>query len=71
MLTPDIDRLSKGLITYGIYHWRDLNGNNDFDLGETNRNPNGPDFVETSGEDFDAASTEWRGEPQREGTQAG
>ncbi len=56
LLTPDIDRLSGGLITYGIFNWRDLNGNNDFDIGETNRDPNGPDFIQLAGEDFDAAS---------------
>ena len=30
----------------GIYQWRDLNGNNDYDAGEVNLDPNGPDFVE-------------------------
>jgi hypothetical protein len=29
----------------GTFVWRDLNGNNNFDDGETNPNPNGPDFV--------------------------
>jgi hypothetical protein len=39
-------------ITYGIYNWRDLNGNNDWDLGETNRDRNGPDFIELTGNEF-------------------
>ena len=42
--------------TYGIFLWRDLNGNNDWDLGETDRNPNGPDFVETTGLEFNPIS---------------
>lgn len=39
-------------ITYGIFGWRDLNGNNDWDLGETNRDPNGRDFIETAANEF-------------------
>lgn len=27
------------------FRWRDLNGNRDFDFGETNLDPNGPDYV--------------------------
>ncbi len=50
----DVNRVSKGGIAYGVYKWRDLNGNNDYDDGETDRDPDGPDFVETAGEDFDA-----------------
>jgi len=53
-LIVDVNRVSKGGIAYGVYKWRDLNGNNDFDLDETDRDPNGNDFVETAGEDFDA-----------------
>ena len=30
------------------FRWRDLNGNNDYDPGESNLNPNGPDFVSTT-----------------------
>ena len=47
-------RYDPNAITYGIFHWRDLNGNNDWDLGETNRDPNGPDFIETRGNEFGA-----------------
>ena len=57
-------------IAYGIYQWRDLNGNNDYNPGEVNLDPNGPDFVETAGAEFDEPVTEGRGEPQREATQA-
>jgi hypothetical protein len=30
------------------FRWRDLNGNRDFDAGEANLDPNGPDFVSTT-----------------------
>lgn len=32
------------------YRWRDPNGNKDYDAGEVNWDPNGPDFISTSGE---------------------
>jgi len=38
--------------TYGIYEWRDLNRNGLWDANETNRDPNGPDFVEFTGNEF-------------------
>jgi len=47
-------RYDPNAITYGIFNWRDLNGNNDWDPGETNRDPNGPDFIETSANEFGA-----------------
>jgi hypothetical protein len=47
-------RFDPNAITYGIFAWRDLNGNNNWDLGETNRDPNGPDFIETRGNEFGA-----------------
>lgn len=31
------------------YRWRDLNGNGDYNTGETNLDPNGPDFLRVSG----------------------
>jgi len=34
------------------YKWRDLNGNRNFDLGEANLDPNGPDFIEGTGAEF-------------------
>lgn len=39
-------RWDKNTIRYAVFQWRDLNGNNDWDVGETNRDPNGPDFIE-------------------------
>ncbi len=30
------------------YRWRDLNGNRDYDAGEVNLDPNGPDFIDAS-----------------------
>jgi hypothetical protein len=47
-------RYDPNAITYGIFHWRDLNRNNAWDLGETNRDPNGPDFIETAANEFGA-----------------
>ena len=52
-LDPDAQRLNRLNQAYGIYLWRDLNGNNDYDDGEVNRDPNGPDFVETTGPEFE------------------
>src|SRR3972149_6660882 len=52
-LEPDAWRLALNNQAYAIYLWRDLNGNNDYDDGEVNRDPNGPDFVETTGPEFE------------------
>jgi len=52
-LDPDAQRLNRINQAYGIFLWHDLNHNNDYDAGEVNRNPNGPDFVETTGPEFD------------------
>src|SRR5688572_30596304 len=53
LLTPDVLNFVKNSITYSIYQWRDLNGNNDYDTGETNLDPSGPDFLEQTGMEFD------------------
>ena len=53
LLTPDVLNFVKNSITYSIYQWRDLNGNNDYDDGETDLNPSGPDFLEQTGMEFD------------------
>ena len=53
LLTPDVLNFVKNSITYSIYQWRDLNGNNDYDAGETDLNPTGPDFLEQTGMEFD------------------
>jgi hypothetical protein len=55
-IEPDAWRLNPINQAYAVYLWRDLNGNNDYDDGEVNRDPNGPDFVETTGSEFEAAS---------------
>jgi Carboxypeptidase regulatory-like domain len=52
-LDPDAQRVNQMNQAYGIYLWHDLNGNSDYNDGEVNRDPNGPDFVETTGPEFD------------------
>jgi hypothetical protein len=52
-IEPDAWRLALNNQAYGIFLWRDLNGNNDYDNGEVDRNPNGRDFVETAGAEFE------------------
>jgi hypothetical protein len=39
--------LNPFVATATTYAWRDLNGNRDYDPGETNLDPNGPDFVKS------------------------
>ena len=51
-LQPDTTRLNRNTDAIAVYDWRDLNGNNDYDPGEVNLDPNGPDFVETFGNEF-------------------
>jgi hypothetical protein len=53
LLTPDVLNFVKNSIVYSIYQWRDLNGNNDYDAGETDLDPTGPDFLEQTGMEFD------------------
>jgi hypothetical protein len=48
-----LERVAKLVPAYAIYTWRDLNGNNDYDVGEVNLDPNGADFVQTVGSEFD------------------
>ena len=45
-------RNDRNSVAYGIFLWRDLNKNNDWDPGETNRDPNGSDYVETTAMEF-------------------
>ena len=47
-----VQRYNPNATRYGVFAWRDLNGNNDWDQGETNRDPNGPDFIEVVGSEF-------------------
>jgi hypothetical protein len=51
-IAPDPVRLDRNSITYGIFAWRDLNRNNDYDAGEVDLDPNGPDFHFTTGMEF-------------------
>jgi len=48
-LEPDAFRVAGNASAAGVFLWRDLNGNNDYDPGEVNLDRNGPDFVETVG----------------------
>ena len=52
-LNPDVLRVTKNGIAYGIFRWHDLNGNLDYDDGEVDRDLNGDDYVETSGRQFE------------------
>jgi hypothetical protein len=49
-------RYDPNSIQYAVFNWRDLNRNNNWDPGETNRDPNGPDFIETTGHEFAAVA---------------
>jgi hypothetical protein len=52
-IEPDAWRLAQNNQAYGVFLWHDRNGNSNYDDGEVNRNPNGPDFVETTGAEFE------------------
>jgi hypothetical protein len=46
MRTEDeILQLNPFVATISTYRWRDLNGNRNYDAGEVNLDPNGPDFI--------------------------
>jgi hypothetical protein len=49
-------RYDPNSIGYAVYKWRDLNNNRLWDVGETNRDPNGPDFIESVGHEFAAVA---------------
>ena len=56
LLTPDVLNYVTNSITYGIFAWHDLNKNNNWDPGESNLDPKGPDFEAFTGMEFaDAA----------------
>ena len=59
-------RYDPNSIGYAVFQWHDLNGNNTWDVGETNRDLNGPDFIESTGHEFAADGSELRAEPRRE-----
>jgi hypothetical protein len=45
MLDPEVANVDPNLAGVARYLWRDPNGNGLYDAGETNLDPNGPDFV--------------------------
>lgn len=49
--TDDLFMVAKNNLSSTVFRWRDLNGNSDWDFGESNLDPNGPDFIsrESSG----------------------
>jgi len=44
--SDDLQVANKNTISQARYRWRDLNGNRDYDPGEVNLDPNGPDFID-------------------------
>jgi hypothetical protein len=54
--TDIVQRYNPNSVKYGVFAWNDLNGNNDWDENETNRDPNGPDFIGVTGTEFDDLS---------------
>jgi hypothetical protein len=46
---PELDTADPNVRTGVTYRWRDLNLNGNYDPGEVNLDPNGPDFVSQSG----------------------
>jgi len=48
-LVPELDSADPNVRSTATYRWRDLNGNRNYDPGEVNLDPNGPDFVSQSG----------------------
>jgi hypothetical protein len=50
VIEGDVSYADPNNFVTATYRWRDSNGNADYDAGEVNWNPNGPDFISTSGE---------------------
>jgi hypothetical protein len=48
-LSPELTRVAKENAQLTTWTWRDLNNNRDYDPGEVNLDPNGPDFRSISG----------------------
>lgn len=44
--SDDLQIANLNTISQARYRWRDLNGNRDYDSGEVNLDPNGPDFID-------------------------
>lgn len=47
--TGEVQPVNPNASIVTTYTWRDLNGNKLYDTGETNLNPNGPDFISRTG----------------------
>jgi hypothetical protein len=47
--TDEANYVNRNVVGSTTYVWRDLNGNGAYDPGETNLDPNGPDFVSRTG----------------------
>jgi hypothetical protein len=73
-LDPELSAADPQVPTTVTYLWRDLNGNRDYDKGEVNLDPNGPDFVsQTAGsntfpnpDEREPRSDEWNISLERE-----
>jgi hypothetical protein len=48
-IDPDLTQANRNGPQTTMWTWRDLNGNRDYDTGEVNLNPNGPDFLSIAG----------------------
>ncbi len=48
-LLPELTRVAKNNSQQTTWTWRDLNGNRDYNTGEVNLDPNGPDFQGIAG----------------------
>jgi len=49
MLDPELTNANPYVQTVTTFRWRDLNGNNDFDPGESSLNPSTSDFISLTG----------------------
>lgn len=48
-INPEVTATNRNTRTTTTWNWRDVNGNRDYDPGEANLDPNGPDFQGISG----------------------
>jgi hypothetical protein len=49
VIEADVSYADPNNLATATYRWRDLNNNRDYDAGEVNWNPNGPDFISQVG----------------------
>ena len=69
LLTPDVLNFVKNSITYSIYQWRDLNGNNNYDDGETNLESDRARLHRRDRHGVRRPAPELREQPRREATE--